>query len=89
MQDVELVGFDITQYRGVCTLMSDSKEKLESLAVRNFVLQEAQSRGLSRAGLSGAPEVYPVNADGEPLNPMKASPGALRYKGIYKVAGGL
>lgn len=89
MQGVEIVSFDITQYRGVCTLMSDSKETLESLAVRNFVLQESQSRGLSRAGLSGAPEVYPVNADGDPLNPMKASPGALRYKGVYKVAGGL
>ena len=89
MQGIEILNFDITQYRGTCTLMSDSKETLESLAVRNFVLQEAQSRGLSRAGLSGAPEVYPVGPEGEPLNPMKASPGALRYKGVYKVAGGL
>ena len=89
MQGVELVSFDITQYRGVCTLMGDSKESLESSAVRNYVLQEAQSRGLSRAGLSGAPEVYPVGSDGEPLNPMKAAPGALQYKGVYKVAGGL
>ena len=89
MQGVELVGFDVTQYRGVCTLMSDSKETLESLATRNFVLQEAQARGLSRAGLSGAPEVYPVGPEGEPLNPMKASPGALKYRGVYKVAGGM
>lgn len=89
MQGVEIVNFEINQYRGACTLMSDSKEILESPAVRNFVLQEAQSRGLSRAGLSGAPEVYPVGSDGEPLNPMKASPGALRYKGVYRVAGGL
>ena len=89
MQGVEIVNFEINQYRGACTLMSDSKEMLESPAVRNFVLQETQSRGLSRAGLSGAPEVYPVGSDGEPLNPMKASPGALRYKGVYKVAGGL
>ena len=86
---VEVIAFDINQYRGTCTLTGDSKELLESAPVRNFVLQEAQARGLSRAGLSGAPEVYPVNAEGEPLNPMKASPGALRYKGIYRVAGGL
>ena len=82
MQGVEIVNFEVTQYRGTCTLMSDSKDTLESPAVRNYVLQEAQTRGLSRAGLSGAPEVYPVGADGEPLNPMKAAPGALRYKEI-------
>lgn len=89
MQGVELKDFDIQQYRGTCTLLSDSKELLESLPVRNFVLQEAQSRGLSRAGFSGAPEVHPIGPDGEPLNPMKASPGDLKYKGVYRVAGGL
>jgi len=84
-----LKDFTIDQYRGVCTLLGDSKEVLDSPTTRNFVIKEAQARGLSRAGLSGAPDVYPVDEDGEPLNPMQAHPGALKYKGVYKVAGGL
>ena len=89
MQGVELIEFPMDQYRGTCTLTSDSPDLLKSAAAQNFVLQKAQALGLSRAGMSGAPEVYPVSLDGTPLNPLVPTPGPLKYSGVYKVAGGI
>lgn len=88
IQGVEVVSIDIDQYRGTVVLAADTRDKLDSPAVRNFVLQQAQAQGLSRAGLSGAPEIYAVGEDGQPLNPLKPS-AVLQYRGTYRVAGGL
>jgi hypothetical protein len=91
MQDLKLISFDVNQFKGTCVLESDSDELLKSANVRNFVLQQAQAKGLSRAGLSNEPCIYPVTSSGEPINPLGGPKEAsvAKYRGEYKVAGGI
>lgn len=90
MDGVQLIKFDMDQFRGTCELEAESPDMLKSAATRNFVLREAQARGLSRAGLSGEPDVYPITPDGKVIEPLSQQRVAtMRYRGIYKVAGGI
>lgn len=86
---VDIVDCVVEQFRGTCTLQATSSELLKSSSVKHMVLQQAQSKGLSRAGLSGEPDVYPIGPDGSPINPLDRNVTALTYRGIYKISGGL
>jgi hypothetical protein len=53
------------------------------------VVEQAQAKGLARAGLSGEPDIFPIGSDGSPINPLERTAVALQYRGIYKIAGGI
>jgi hypothetical protein len=86
---VDVVECKVEAFRGTCTLQAESSELLKSSAVKHMVLQQAQAKGLSRAGLSGEPDIYPIGNDGNPINPLERTATALNYRGVYKIAGGI
>jgi hypothetical protein len=89
-EQVEILTIEVSQYKGECKLACDSDEVLRSSAAKNYVIQQAQAKGLSRAGLSGEPDVYPVTPDGTVIDPMQRGDGRTQqFHAVYKFAGGI
>jgi len=86
---LNIVSAEISGMRGVIVISGETADELRTMDMKKAVLQEAQVRGLNRAGLSNEPTVYPVNKDGKPFEALTPGNSAVCYHAEYKLAGGI
>lgn len=81
---------DTQEYQVV--LQGETREEVLGMDAKQLALKTGASSGVSGAGISGSPEVYAIDSNGDRIKSPQQGPGDLPlagFRAMYRITAGL